>query len=48
MDNVTHDIAAAPLPTPETLHRRNRLGYQLGRFIALNLRFVTMIFKGDH
>ena len=48
MDNATTDIANSPLPTHQTLRRRNNLAYQLWRFVALNVRFVTMIFKGNH
>ncbi len=48
MDNVTADIQSSPLPTAQTLARRNQIAYQLWRFAALNVRFVTMIFKGDH
>ncbi len=48
MDNVTADIQNAPLPTAQTLRRRNHVAYQAWRFVALNVRFVTMIFKGDH
>lgn len=48
MDNSTHDIANAPLPTSQTLRRRRNLFFQMWRFAALNLRFLTMITKGDH
>jgi hypothetical protein len=48
MDNANARIASAPLPTPQTLRRRQSLAYQLWRFVALNARFVTMILKGDH
>jgi hypothetical protein len=48
MDNTTADIAKAPLPTASTLHRRQNLLFQAWRFVALNLRFLTMITKGDH
>lgn len=48
MDNTTDDIARAPLPTPSTLRRRQNFVFQAWRFVALNLRFLTMITKGDH
>jgi hypothetical protein len=48
MDNTTDDIAKAPLPTASTLHRRQNFVFQTWRFVALNLRFLTMITKGDH
>ncbi len=48
MDNAASDIANSPLPTQQTLRRRNNLVFQLWRFVALNVRFVTMIFKGNH
>ena len=46
MDNATHDIANAPQPSTAVLARRANPLYQLWRFIALNVRFVTMILKG--
>ncbi len=48
MDNTTDDIARAPLPKESTLRRRQNLVFQAWRFVALNLRFLTMITKGDH
>jgi len=48
MDNAAADIQSSPLPTAQTLGRRNHVVYQLWRFVALNVRFVTMIFKGNH
>jgi hypothetical protein len=48
MDDATERIASAPLPTAQTLRRRQGLLFQSWRFVALNTRFVTMIFKGDH
>jgi len=48
MDNAIHDIAAAPLPTASTLRRRKNLLFQTWRFVALNIRFMTMITKGNH
>lgn len=48
MDDARARIDGAPLPTPQTLRRRQSLVYQLWRFVALNARFVTMIMKGDH
>lgn len=48
MDNATTDIANAPLPTPQTLSWRRNIGYQLWRFVMLNIRFVKMITRGEH
>ena len=48
MDNATSDIANAPEPSAAVLRRRANPLFQLWRFIALNVRFVTMIFKGGH
>ena len=48
MDTVTTDIASAPLPTAQTLRRRQSLFFQAWRFLALNRRFVSMIMKGEH
>ncbi len=38
-------IAAAPLPTPRTLRRRNALLPQLWRFVRINLRMLRMVHK---
>lgn len=48
MDTTTTDIGESPLPTAATLRRRKNVLFQLWRFVALNLRFLTMITKGDH
>jgi hypothetical protein len=48
MDHATEGIANAPLPTAQTLRRRQNPAFQTWRFLALNVRFVTMILKGDH
>ncbi len=48
MENVTDAIASAPLPTSATLRRRRSLLVQAWRFVALNVRFLTMITKGSH
>jgi hypothetical protein len=48
MDHVTADIASAPLASARTLRHRKNMAVQIGRFVALNVRFVTMIFKGEH
>ena len=48
MDNVTADIAGSPVATAHTLRQRQNVFFQLWRFVALNIRFVTMIFKGEH
>lgn len=39
-------IAAAPLPTPKTLRRRNSVFFQLLRFIAINVRMIRVILRG--
>lgn len=48
MDNATNDIEHAPIATPFILRQRKNVLFQLWRFVALNVRFVTMIFKGEH
>jgi len=48
MDPTSSDIDKAPLPTASTLRRRQNLVFQAWRFLALNMRFLTMITKGDH
>ncbi len=48
MENADEVIARALLPTPETLRGRKNLLLQSWRFIAINIRMVKMIFKGDH
>lgn len=42
------DLSRAPLPTAATLRRRTSLVFQLGRFIAFNLRILRMAAKGHH
>jgi hypothetical protein len=48
VENVTDDIANAPLPTAATLRRRRSPLVQAWRFVALNVRFLSMITKGSH
>ena len=48
MDTAASDISRAPLPTATTLRRRQNVVFQAWRFVVLNLRFLTMITKGDH
>lgn len=48
MDNANASIAAAPLPTGQTLKYRKNLLVQLWRFVAINVRMLTMITKGSH
>lgn len=48
MDEAAANIASSPLPTAQTLRRRKSLIFQFWRFIALNLRMLTMITKGSH
>ena len=48
MDRAATDIASSPLPTAHTLARRTSLPFQCWRFVALNLRMLTMITKGSH
>lgn len=47
MDNFA-DLSGAPRPIKKTLKMRKNIFMQLWRFIALNLKMVAMIFKGDH
>lgn len=39
----TDRMAAAPLPTPRTLRRRQNLPFQLSRFAHINLRMIRVI-----
>ena len=48
MDDAKANIASSPLPTEQTLRRRKSLVFQAWRFVALNLRMLTMITKGSH
>ena len=48
MENADDVIAKAPLPTDKTLRARRNLLLQFWRFIAINIRMVKMIFKGNH
>ena len=48
MDEAAASIASSPLPTEQTLRRRKNPVFQLWRFVALNLRMLTMITKGSH
>lgn len=41
-------IAAAPLPTPQTLRARQSVLFQALRFVILNVRIMRMVFKGNH
>lgn len=46
-DEVTASrIAAAPLPTPATLRKRQNVALQLVRFAAINLRMIGVIRRG--
>ncbi len=42
------DLSQAPLPTERTLRLRHNLLFQAWRFLAMNLRIVRMVLKGDH
>jgi hypothetical protein len=46
MDDLAARIAAAPLPTAAELRQRRSIGYQLLRFVAINLRIVLMVIRG--
>lgn len=48
MKDIEARIAAAPLPTDQTLRRRRSLGFQFTRFVAMNLRIVKMVIRGHH
>jgi hypothetical protein len=48
VENEDDSIAGAPLPTAKTLRARKNLPIQFWRFIAINIRMVRMIFKGNH
>ena len=45
MDSIDDRIAAAPLPTPQTVAQRTNLLIQLFRFIAINLKMIRIIYK---
>ncbi|HRY10209.1 hypothetical protein [Phycicoccus sp.] len=42
------DLSMAPLPTPQTLRRRQSIPIQLSRFAVFNARIMRMVLKGDH
>ncbi len=42
------DLSRAPLPTPQTLRRRQSIPVQLSRFVVFNARIMRMVLKGDH
>jgi hypothetical protein len=46
--NEGDSIAGAPLPTDKTLRARKNVLIQFWRFVAINIRMVKMIFKGNH
>ncbi len=39
-------IAAAPMPTPETLKLRQNLPFQASRFALISLNIMRMVHKG--
>lgn len=41
--SVNEQIAAAPMPTEQTLRQRNSLPLQLWRFARINLRMYKMV-----
>ena len=42
------DLSMAPLPTTQTLRRRQSIPIQLSRFAVFNARIMRMVLKGDH
>lgn len=44
--NVITEYKDAPVPTPATVATRYNLVFQLGKFIAFNVRLVLMVLKG--
>lgn len=42
------DLSKAPLPTAETLRRRQSIPRQLTRFAVFNARIMRMVLKGHH
>ncbi|MEI2778796.1 MAG: hypothetical protein V9G19_23075 [Tetrasphaera sp.] len=42
------DLSRAPLPTGQTLRRRQNIPVQLTRFVVFNTRIMRMVLKGDH
>lgn len=46
MNEIDERIAAAPLPTRQTLRRRASLPLQAWRFVLINLKIIRMVLKG--
>ena len=42
------DVSVAPLPTQQTLRRRQSIPVQAGRFAVFNARIMRMVLKGHH
>lgn len=42
------DLTRAPLPTQATLRRRRSVPFQVGRFVAFNLRILRITAKPHH
>jgi hypothetical protein len=40
------DLSSAPLPTPETIRKRQSIPLQLTRFAVYNARIMRMVRKG--
>ncbi|MGA8047691.1 MAG: hypothetical protein WCA30_15635 [Dermatophilaceae bacterium] len=40
------DLSRAPLPTADTLRKRQSIPLQLGRFVVFNARIMRMVLKG--
>jgi len=47
-DQPVLDLSAAPLPTEQTLKKRQSLPIQLIRFATFNLRILRMVIAGRH
>lgn len=42
------DLSGAPLPTADTLRKRQSLPLQSVRFVAFSARIMRMVLKGHH
>ncbi len=46
--SVVADLSKAPMPTQQTLRRRQSIPLQLSRFVVFNARIMRMVRKGHH
>jgi hypothetical protein len=48
VSDVDKSIADAPMPTAQTLRRRQSIPFQVLRFISFNLRMLKMVTRAHH